>query len=868
MPIRSMFFGFDGATGRDIHLIRGDTQNNTSRDIRDFGLFFIETFPDGHEVTKTPSVYFGDLKKLSKPIDVVMEFLPTFKHLDNSVTLENFGIHVDRATGTVLLDAGPIARPFPSNFIIQINATHTPVGAGPFIPPLFIRVHVHDGVDRIWITPKHLTVRRRTKQDAEFSPDRFTVRARFTDGAVGDVTLYHGITWTPAKSFSAGPFSTPDTATNAGLIQFPANFTGPSGQVTATWQVGGGAKTDTADFTVASPWASEVGLPKIDLVSGVPAVWGGASPEPFPNVLFMGAGFTTPADIGVFQSAVKRVSEDWKADFMTRPFDLLATSMNLWSVAVPAVNRGISVRDVVYLPAAKNGAEALPMPRAIKHAGGTAAWNLSNLVFAVGLPLPAYITELRGAGQGPTNGVLAFWAAIANQAIPPAAISPQLIDKWLDLGNVNFIDEIDSFPPVSIGTPPDADPGNRGNFIGFHTDRFDIADLRAFFAAMPSTGGIPVSGGNLGHLWTEDPKNHPAFGFDNRNFVVTLIAGAGEAVQDRGVSIFIPIKRKSHHDVTRVAAGQIQHSPLVPLIEPTPAVYPEFSREVAHELGHGFGLEDEYAELPLPFTAAESTLAGNPNVTSLAAVTNQGKVQSGMIKWNWDRIERAAVLSGPVTGGGGSFTIPLMPGHQLVFKLGDVVRLRQRTRLKPLIRSIDTQVTFAGLQLTFSSLGVNSITVTSATAKPSDFVPFGAGSLLYVPVPIAPANPASPFLRMIAPVVAALMDSSGNPLTGPTAACNPVAEATIGLKDQVPILLDSIFPLMFSRRDTPYVVGLYSGGVRFGCGVFHPTGACMMRNHYRGTSIFCPVCRYALVDAIDPTKHREIDQDYAKKFPD
>jgi hypothetical protein len=30
---------------------------------------------------------------------------------------------------------------------------------------------------------------------------------------------------------------------------------------------------------------------------------------------------------------------------------------------------------------------------------------------------------------------------------------------------------------------------------------------------------------------------------------------------------------------------------------------------------------------------------------------------------------------------------------------------------------------------------------------------------------------------------------------------------------------------------------------------------------------FCPVCRYALVDLVDPTKHKDIDADYSSGYP-
>jgi hypothetical protein len=67
------------------------------------------------------------------------------------------------------------------------------------------------------------------------------------------------------------------------------------------------------------------------------------------------------------------------------------------------------------------------------------------------------------------------------------------------------------------------------------------------------------------------------------------------------------------------------------------------------------------------------------------------------------------------------------------------------------------------------------------------------------------------------------------------------------------------------------IVGLYDGGVRFFCGVYHPSGACIMRKlevpSGATTYLFCPVCRYLLVDRIDPSKHGVIDADYSKRYP-
>jgi hypothetical protein len=40
-----------------------------------------------------------------------------------------------------------------------------------------------------------------------------------------------------------------------------------------------------------------------------------------------------------------------------------------------------------------------------------------------------------------------------------------------------------------------------------------------------------------------------------------------------------------------------------------------------------------------------------------------------------------------------------------------------------------------------------------------------------------------------------------------------------------------------------------------------------MRDQHIDSSTFCPVCRYVLVDLIDPTRHFEIDLDYDDIYP-
>ena len=57
------------------------------------------------------------------------------------------------------------------------------------------------------------------------------------------------------------------------------------------------------------------------------------------------------------------------------------------------------------------------------------------------------------------------------------------------------------------------------------------------------------------------------------------------------------------------------------------------------------------------------------------------------------------------------------------------------------------------------------------------------------------------------------------------------------------------------------IIGLYEGGVTYHCNVYHPGGNCQMRS-LDTAKFYCHVCRYVLVDHIDPTLHSKIDKMY------
>ena len=172
MPIKSIFWS--GTSNQDIHVLRGQS----SRDITRSGLNFVQQ----NDSTISAADYLHDNH------DVTLTFNALFKGAPSAM-----GITVDQGTGKVTVDPQP--RPLPkNNFIIEVttkDATNHVVGTE------VIRVHIHTAVAAVALTPQTLTVRptAATRTDDERTQYRFTLRATFDDGTMGDLTDNHGVAW-------------------------------------------------------------------------------------------------------------------------------------------------------------------------------------------------------------------------------------------------------------------------------------------------------------------------------------------------------------------------------------------------------------------------------------------------------------------------------------------------------------------------------------------------------------------------------------------------------------------------------------------------------------------------------------------------
>jgi hypothetical protein len=209
--------------------------------------------------------------------------------------------------------------------------------------------------------------------------------------------------------------------------------------------------------------------------------------------------------------------------------------------------------------------------------------------------------------------------------------------------------------------------------------------------------------------------------------------------------------------------------------------------------------------------------------------------------------------SSSVLHGGDALDVSLKPAYAGLFDIGAVVALRKNPfsgRFKIVAAPVGNQLTLAPL----------------AGATLPSFV--AAGDLLIATVP-ASISPLGDDFQLIAPKILNHIGSSKGPLNAPSG--NPI-RACVAASDPVGVMTPTNLPAdLPSGRpaNKANIVGIYEGGNRVDCGIFHPAGLCIMRTDLESrTARFCQVCRYLIVDRVDPVIHKELDEIYKLEYPE
>jgi hypothetical protein len=133
---------------------------------------------------------------------------------------------------------------------------------------------------------------------------------------------------------------------------------------------------------------------------------------------------------------------------------------------------------------------------------------------------------------------------------------------------------------------------------------------------------------------------------------------------------------------------------------------------------------------------------------------------------------------------------------------------------------------------------------------------------------IGPRIAAGAELKLVSTPIFQHIDNSQSPLNAPPnsqgASCTPAPHrlGDVPATNLPPTL--KLPPGLPSKAD---IIGIYDGGFQFDCGVYRPAGRCRMRRKHDATTPFCHVCRYVIVDHLDPAMHGPLDDLYDVQYP-
>lgn len=811
----------DEIEGYDVHVIANLGPSQSLSD-----LLWLETSP-GHGLTATAA----NAATTNPKITVL--FVPEFRPVDftaNPIKHATNDVSVDPKTGVVTFNQhAPLPADILHNFIIRPAVIDETGAALADVPA--IRIHLHPGISRAWITPSILTAHK--SAGGNDTPVRFRILAEFGDDTNGDITNHPGIVWdtlAPTKIF-----------VKASTAEFwPVNAASGHLQIKATLPSSLGGSTVQGTIRVADPLSTAVTVDPV----GQPNT---ALPqEDQLNILFLSEGYLT-TQRNEFNDAVNAATQAMESPRVF-PINRMPATVKFWSAFVPSREAGPSVLYETFHSPWDPWYEVVDPPTL----PGAHSPSISEVV-ARTLPVPADQTTTL-ADQIPRwrNLYGLFASTLMN-------VDADVHRLWQRIGDRYLIDERDTAFGLAYGERP----------------RAEVYDVPRSIAMSPLRMKREALDLMLSNLSRDGKWGTP--GKPSYPFVVFLCAGSRQGgARDPGTSTLA----FGVHSELQVQA-QVQgfaHQAILDPYPPTSYIDTDTVTTLVHELAHAFGvpakqynvgLGDEYGEFPLarPITSSdESDILRYGNIQSEKTIKDAAaKLQGDTIKWaQWHRIAKAAVITSdlPILT-----SSPFQISHEGTargeeFHKDEVVRIRGRpVALSPVptdelkIVSVDSR-----FQITVEPLNAG---VISLFAR-------GKGDIVFVP-----RRKGATELMMMAKAVRDHITTTNRPLN---ARRPPAAYACTATESepQDPRNLPAEGPAFKLPRYHQWIVGIYDGGQQFNCGVFHPTGTCLMRRQtraYLGDTrnaiyAFCPVCRYILIDNLDPTKHGRADAAYQVIWPE
>jgi IgA Peptidase M64 len=722
-----------------------------------------------------------------------------------------------------------------------------------------IRIHVHDAVKEIWLTPPALSVHQGSDEC------RFTVLARFNDESVGDITDWSGLT------FQSGDESVVKVL-NTGVLQAVAG-TG-SAPITAALTLSSPATNVTSGpaNSLANPsWADVAQAAKVEFIAG------GVLPdmddpesiktavEGSTNVLFIAEGFRDDQrfDYRNIVNTIARVMRGDEAAFapVFQPFGILKRSINYWTVFIPSQQDGISSLGEYVVATLSRLIGAMVLPQS-KPPPSATEWKFLETIHEVGMPIQADATRTI-----PT--LVHDWQQIFGPHVTEDRVKATVQLNWKTLAFHSPLNERDTAFGICHGMRPSASM----EFVNLvdllrSTRRASRASVQTFISGL-TVGTFPI-----GTRWKD--------GGPDAGLVCMICLCDHEGGLEKGSESFFLASTGNQRQRLNLAKSTAAGYDVVTNPVSTTRRH-LMASTVAHELGHALKLGDEYGDgAGKSLSDGSDTNPVSPNLQAKVVIappptgTDPIKYDSSQIRWLWPRITAAGVMTDVLTAaniGATDISVPLRPGHNKKFAANDVVRFKEWPDLLAGHFDLFVNQLFRVSALDGDALKLLPVTATAGSNDVSDvsMADFNSGALLPLFgsgqnfLVIRPNRVAGVENKLVADPIQKQIDDSNGPLNAP--AGSPTA-ACVASPDSGSVMTPTNLPALTKMpRTKADIIGIYEGGSVLDCGVFRPAGRCRMRDSDTTTNPFCHVCRFLVVEGVDPTAHGDLDKLYPEVSP-
>lgn len=762
--------------------------------------------------------------------------------------------------------------------ICRVRHTDIVIDPAPelLVSEIFVRIRVHRRLSELWLGNNRATL---FKDESNYM---LSVYGVFDDGTIGDISSHPYLTFDSLDPSTVQVNSTDDRGRLTGR---EVNGSSPA-RIAVLY----GTLSDEIDAFV---------LPSLSTPRHILERIHGAGPVgDRRNILFLSEGFTADQRT-LFRRIATLIKDEFFDSRVNSPYNDLKDRFNVWMAFDPSPEEGVTAGD--FMLTTGTGVLGVDIATPVSYIDQdpvvTRRYTLRQLVLRVGLPdryhpIPTTIPEAEERWTSTVSGT----------DFDDAKVEAAVVTAWLKLNDYYLFQARDSLFGLMNGGRYGEQSSNRidpaaadeRTIHWYLTDRphllppdrrrlarpWNARTLRDKYIALlrPTDSDTNVS-----TVWLADGAD--------RNLVVFLVNSAFDGASRSAVGLGVSVRQNTRYTEVHRSDREADHS--VPEVEVLsfPALIGSsldlIVSTLAHELTHIFALADEYEGQSFAGThdslnetdlATRSSIENTHNLVHHYAIAKppgeHGIIDINKVKWKlWHRIELCSVLTeDPVVLGGGRLRIRFRPEDRAkwdtpsMHNLEVFLRKRRINQTAPLPVDPATRWLQGPLKLLeFEADGSLILATTSANI-------FRRGDVLYQPrvhdgKPLTVFHPNVLFdLETIEEPFAMKTDPSkanAQPSYPPEHALGPD----------------------FKPRHAAYVVGVYEGGGTFNTRVYRPSGLCKMRTQRRanvkekpleidvetGDLVvgperevrrfvpFCFVCRYTLVNTLDPVGLEGLD---------